>query len=192
MIEAFARLAAGWPARVIVAAWGFGEAILLPLVPDLLLYPLVLAAPRRAIPLLGWTVAGALLGSLVLSAVTLSDPAAGRGIVLRVPGIHQPMVESAELAVRDGDPLAMVHVGPGTPLKVYSIAWWEGSGTAPGYVLGVLANRLVRIGPGILLFACLGVLAPTWIRRHAWLVVAAYLAFWAVVGLAAGRIEGIP
>lgn len=107
------RFANPWSSSVIVAAWGFGEAIALPIVPDVLLYPLVAIAPRRAAPLFGWTVLGALIGSLVLSAVTMSELASGRALVLGVPGINVPMVESAAAAVRYGDPLAMVHLGPG-------------------------------------------------------------------------------
>lgn len=192
MTDGLARVAGGRLAAVVVAAWGFGEAILLPLVPDLLLYPLVTAAPWRAASLFGWTLLGAMAGSLVLSAITLSDPAAGRGIVLGVPGIRQDMLASAEASVAGGDPLAMVHLGPGTPLKVYNVAWWAGSGAPLAYVVGVIANRLVRIGAGIVVFALLGWLAPRWIRRHERLAVAAYVVFWLAVALAASRIEGAP
>ena len=178
-----------------VAAWGFGEAILVPLVPDLLLLPLVAAAPRRAARLMGWTLLGALLGSLVLSAITLSDPAAGRGIVLGVPGIRPDTIESAEVAVAGGDPLSMVHLGPGTPLKVYTVAWWAGeeaTGTPIGYVAGVVANRLVRIGTAVVLFALIGLLAPGWIRRHERRALAAYVVFWLGVAWLASQIEGAP
>jgi hypothetical protein len=192
MIEALERLAGRWWTRVLVALWGFSESIFLPLVPDVLLLPLAAAAPRRALSMFGWTLVGALAGSLVLSAVTLSDRETGRGIVLGVPGIHAQMVESAEADVRGGDPLAMVHLGPGTPLKVYTISWWEGDGSPGGYVAGVIANRLVRMGTVVALFAIVGWLAAAWIRRRPWLAVAAYLLFWAVVAVVADRVEGLP
>jgi hypothetical protein len=193
MIDALARMARGRLAAAIVAAWGFGEAIVVPLVPDLLLLPLVTAAPRRALALFGWTLVGAIAGSLVLSAITLSDPAAGRGIVLGVPGIRPDIIEAAEAAVAGGDPLAMVHLGPGIPLKVYTVAWWAGS-VAPlaPYLVGVVANRIVRIGAAIAIFALLGLLAPRWLRRHERLALAGYVVFWLGVAWLAGQIEGAP
>ncbi|MBI2781200.1 MAG: hypothetical protein HYX55_05335 [Chloroflexi bacterium] len=185
------RFAGRWVAIAIIAAWGLGEAIVLPVVPDVLLYVLAIAAPRRAAPLFGWAVLGALVGSLVLSSVALDDPASGRGMVLGVPGITEQTLGAAQLAVRDGDPLAMVHLGPGIPLKVYTVAWWEGAGTPAGYVVGVLANRLIRIGPGVALFWLIGTLAPAFVRRRERLLAIGYVLFWVLIGLLAGRIEGI-
>jgi membrane protein YqaA with SNARE-associated domain len=184
------RFAQGWIAVAVIAAWGFGEAIILPIVPDVLLYILVVAAPRRAALLFGWTLLGALLGSLALSAVTLAQPTNGRNIVLSVPGITEQTLQSAETAVRSGDPLAMVHLGPGIPLKVYTVAWWEGSGTPAGYVAGVVANRVVRIGAGVLVFALIGALFPGFVRRRERLALLAYVVFWIVILILAGQIEG--
>jgi MYXO-CTERM domain-containing protein len=189
--NAGARIATHWVAIVVLAAWGFGEAILVPIVPDVLLCLLAVAAPRRAAPLFGWTVLGALVGSIVLSSVTLGDPAAGRGIVLGVPGITQAALDSATGAVHDGNPLAMVHIGPGTPIKVSTVAWWAGSGTPAAYLAGVLLNRLVRIGPDVALFALLGLLAPAFVRRRERLLLVAYALFWLLIGMLANRVEGI-
>jgi len=190
--DAVARLAGRRVTGIAVGLWGFGEATIVPLVPDLLLYPLVVAAPRRVATLFGWTLLGSMLGCLVLSSITVADAAAGREIVLGVPGIRIDMVDAATAAVATGDPLSMVHLGPGIPLKVYSVAWWAGSGSPLAYLLGVIANRLVRIGAGVAIFALIGRLAPGWVRRHELLAIAAYVAFWLVVGLIAGRIEGAP
>jgi hypothetical protein len=183
-----ARFAGRWIGIAVCAAWGFGEAILLPIVPDVLLYPLAAAAPRRAAPLFGWTLLGALLGSLVLSAVASSQPAAARDLVLAVPGIDRPMLDEAVIVVRDGDPLSMAHFGPGTPLKVYTVAWWEGSGTLAGYLVGLVANRLERIGPGVAVMALIGAIAPMWIRRRERLLLVGYVLFW--VGFYALRFAG--
>ena len=122
----------------------------------------------------------------------MNDAAAGRGIVLGVPGIRMDMIESAAVAVAGGDPLAMVHLGPGTPLKVYMVAWWAGTGSAPAYVVGVIANRIVRIGAGLAVFALIGLLAPRWIRRHEQMALAGYVGFWLVVAWLASQMEGAP
>jgi len=190
--DGLARLANRRATAVFVAVWGFGEATIFPLVPDLLLYPLAVAAPRRAASLFGWTLVGAILGSLVLSSIALNDAAAARDLVLGVPGIRPDMLEIATASVVGGDPLSMVHLGPGVPLKLYSVAWWAGPGTPLAYVVGVIANRLVRIGAGVVVFAVLGWLAPGWVRRHEWLALAAYAAFWLVVAMVAGLFPGAP
>jgi hypothetical protein len=171
-----------------MATWGFGEAILLPIVPDVLLWAVAAAAPRRAAPLFAWTLLGALLGSLVLSAVAMWQPATARDLVLAVPGIDRPMLDEAIIAVREGDPLSMAHFGPGTPLKVYTVAWWEGSGTPAGYLVGLVANRLERIGPGVALMALIGALVPMWIRRRERPLLVGYVLFW--VGFYAQRFVG--
>ena len=180
MVDLLARLAGRRAGTVAVAAWGFGEAIVLPVVPDVLLYLLAAAAPRRALPLFAWTVAGALAGSLVLGAISQARPDAGRSIVLAVPGVDRPMLAEAEAAVASGDPLSMAHFGPGTPLKVYTVAWWTGPQSAGGHLAGVVANRLERIGPGVVLAALLGSLAPAFIRRRERALLAAYVAAWLV------------
>ena len=178
IFDAIARFANRRWASAVLALWGFGEAIVLPVVPDVLLYLLAFSAPRRAAPLFGWVVAGALVGSVVLAVLTLGRPDLARSTVMSVPGIDQAMVFDAQFAVRDGDPLAMAHFGPGTPLKVYTFAWWTGPRDGLEFVVGVVVNRLERIGPGVLLLAIAGALAPAWLRRRELVLLAGYALFW--------------
>jgi membrane protein YqaA with SNARE-associated domain len=163
---------------VVVAAWSFGEAIVVPVVPDVLLGLLVLVAPRRAVPLFLAAVAGSLLGSVVLWVLVVADPAAVRSVLLALPGLGPEVLADASGAVAGGDPRSTVLVGMGTPLKAYTYAWALGPATPAAFAVAVVANRLTRVGPFVLVMAALGWLAPDWIRRHDRLVLAAYAAFW--------------
>ncbi len=163
-----------------MGAWAFGEAMVVPIVPDVLLYPLVVAAPRRVLLLFGSLVVGALLGTALLSGLVAANPALARGIVLAVPGIDEPMLADAADRTRDGDPASMVVFGAGTPLKAFTIAWASGDGSALELLAGAIVNRTTRIGPGAILAAVVGGLAWGRIRRRAGPGLVLYLAIWAV------------
>lgn len=178
LFERLDRIATGRAGVALLAAWGFGEATVLPIVPDVLLYVLAAAAPRRAFALFAAAVAGALAGSAVLYAIALAAPSAAEGLVVSVPGIDRSMVDAARQVMAGGDPRAFVLLGPGTPLKVDTVAWASGSGTSLGLLGGIVLNRLTRIGPGLVLAALVGSTAPGWLRRHERGVVIAYVVAW--------------
>ena len=122
-LERVAQKPIGW---WLVAIWAFAEALWLPIVPDFLLCLLVLAAPRRAGALFLAVVAGSMLGSLVLYAAAVAAPEVVRTIVLAVPGVRPEMLDQASTLLAGGDPIRMAGFGPGTPLKVETVAWRSG------------------------------------------------------------------
>jgi len=164
--------------NVLFAAWGFAEATLLPIVPDVGLYPVAVAFPRSALRLFLDVLVGALAGSAVLYVSTVAAPDLASELVLTVPGINQALLDSASHAVADADPTSMALVGPGTPLKVFTVAWALGPNQPVPWLAGVLVNRLTRIGPGVVVAVVLGILAPTWARRHARALLVAYVLGW--------------
>lgn len=174
-------IAGGRAGVAILAAWGFAEALVLPVVPDVLLYLLVAIAPRRTAMLFAASVIGALVGTAILYTVATARPEFAASIVLAVPGIDPLMVDAARRQVSGGDPLSLAAFGPGTPLKAYTVAWASGAGTMSGLVIGTVLNRITRIGPGLLIAAAVGVLAPRWLRRHQRLILLAYLIGWTIV-----------
>jgi membrane protein YqaA with SNARE-associated domain len=180
-MDAIARFARGRRAVLLVAGWAFGEAIVLPVVPDVALDLIALAAPRRALRLFLVAVGAALIGSVLLYAFASTTPDAARRLVLAVPGIDQPMLDAAAATVTGGVPWSIAQVGPGTPLKVDTLAWAVGPATLPAFLLGVVLNRVSRILPVLLLAAAAGAIAPDWIRRHERLVVAGYVIAWLVL-----------
>jgi membrane protein YqaA with SNARE-associated domain len=177
-MEAIARFAARRGAVVLIAAWAFGEALVLPVVPDVALDLLALAAPRRAVSLFVVATLASLAGSLVLFAFASAAPGPARDLVLAVPGVHPAMLDGASAAVASGAPWAIAQFGPGTPLKVDTVAWATGPGSVVPFVVGAVLNRITRIVPALLLAAVVGIAAPRWLRRHERFVIAAYAAAW--------------
>lgn len=177
-VDRIGRFAGSPVALVVVALWSFGEAIVLPIVPDVALYLLALAAPRRAPLLFLVSILASLVGTAVLFAYAAGQLAGAEALVLAVPAVNQPMLDAARSLTAAGDPASLALFGPGTPLKVYTVAWAAGSGSVIGLLLGAVINRLTRIGPTLLVAMGLGALAPAWLRRHERLVLAAYALAW--------------
>jgi membrane protein YqaA with SNARE-associated domain len=168
------RISTGSAGLVLVAAWAFAEAIAFPIIPDVAIGLLAMVVPRRTLPLLAVLVAGALAGTTVLYALTLAAPDAVEAMLLALPGIPESMIAAARDTVAAGNPTSIALVGPGTPLKVYTYAWAIGPETPIALTVGVVLNRITRIGPGLLVLAALGWVAPGFLRRHDRLVLAVY------------------
>jgi hypothetical protein len=178
IFERLERFAATRQATVLIGAWGMAEAIVLPVVPDVALYLLAMAAPRHAARLFAAAVVGALAGSAVLAGLMTVDPGAARSLMLAIPGISPQMLQAAERAFAGGDVLGFVGFGPGTPVKVYIVAWILAGGSPVLLPVGVVVNRLTRMGPGVLVTAIIGRLVPGLLRRHERLVLAVYIGLW--------------
>jgi hypothetical protein len=178
IIERLEQFAATRQAAVLVGVWGMAEAIALPVVPDVALYLLVLAAPRQAGRLFAATIAGALVGSAILAGLTMLDPGAARSLMLAIPGISPTMLEAADRTLAGGDLLGFVGIGPGTPVKVYTVAWVLAGGAPLLLPVGVIVNRLTRMGPGVLVTALIGAFAPAFLRRHERVALAIYIVLW--------------
>jgi hypothetical protein len=177
-LDRIERFASTRAAVGLVAAWSFGEAIVLPIVPDVALDLLGLAAPRRSVLLFLVGAIASLAGTLVLFAFAASELAEARALILAVPAIDQPMLDAARATVAGGDPTSIALFGPGTPLKVFTLAWAADSGPLPALLAGAALNRLTRIGPALLAWVGIGAVAPAWVRRHERLVLCLYWAFW--------------
>src|SRR5438876_7300326 len=81
---------------LILLAWGFGEALLLPLVPDVLIGILALAAPDHVWVLLGAAIAGGVVGAVTAWPPLLARPMMMERILIRLPvwdgaGWQKPM-----------------------------------------------------------------------------------------------------
>jgi membrane protein YqaA with SNARE-associated domain len=160
--------------------WALAEAAFLPVIPDVLLGLLLLAAPRRFPILFGALCLGSLTGSLLLFGLTTINADAVRHLLLDLPGINAPMITAASQKVASGDPTSLLLFGPGTPLKVFTFAWANGVASPNGFLLAVILNRVSRIAPLALAQAVLGAMAPDLLRRHERLVIGLYFAAYAV------------
>jgi hypothetical protein len=176
---------AGRPAGVVaMALWGAAEAVALPVVPDVGLCLLGLAAPRQAVRLFAAVVAGAIAGTLVLASVAALAPAAVDGMLLTLPGIDRSIVSEARAHLERDGVLGFAQFGPGPPLKVYTSEWLALGGDFPGLVVGSILNRLTRVGSVVLVAAAAGLLLGSLMRRHAGVTLAAYATSWIVVYVA--------
>jgi hypothetical protein len=181
LIDRLAVFASSRAAFALVAAWACAEAVLLPVVPDIVLLPLVAAAPRSALRLTLAVVGGALLGSFILATLIVADAAFVRSVLLALPGVDSAMLAMVDADVRERGLATFVAFGPGVPLKVDTFAWLTAGGSPLSLALGAAVNRLTRIGPGILVAAVVGTFAPAALRRHERVAAAAYAIFWAAL-----------
>ena len=177
------RVASGRTGIALVGAWAFAEAIAFPIIPDALIGLLALIAPRRTLVLFAVLIVGALVGTVVMYALTLAAPGTAESMLLALPGIPDTMLVAARETVAGGNPASIALVGPGTPLKVYTFAWATGAEALLALAVGAVLNRIARIGPGLLVLAALGRVAPGFLRRHDRLVLAVYATSY-VVGYA--------
>jgi membrane protein YqaA with SNARE-associated domain len=167
---------------VIAAGWGFAEASLFFLVPDVWLSRVALDSPRRALRGCLWALAGALGGGALMWAWGGAAPATAEAALDSVPGISAAMVAGvrAELA---GIGWSALFLGPatGTPYKIYAVeAGILGRGLLPLLAVSVPA-RLLRFVLVTLLAA--GLARAPGLRRlppraQRWLHAAAWTAFY--------------
>lgn len=105
---------------IAAAAWGFAEASLFFLVPDVLLSAIALCDHRKALFACLAAAAGAMVGGVLMYVWGSLSPDAALNIVERVPGISPEMIARVRDELASQGVMAMVF-GPlsGTPYKVY-------------------------------------------------------------------------
>jgi hypothetical protein len=180
-VERIERFAGRSAAVAAMGLWAAAEAIVLPIVPDVGLCLLVLAAPGRTGRLLAVVIVGAIVGTLVLAAFASLAPDTARAVLLAIPGIDTTVLAGADQALARDGVGGFAQFGPGAPLKVYSVEWLARGGDVAGLVLGTVLNRITRIGPALIAAALIGRFAAPWLRRHARATFLLYAAFWLAV-----------
>jgi membrane protein YqaA with SNARE-associated domain len=154
--EPYAIFAASATAGLLLAVWAMGEAIVLPVVPDVLLGILVLAAPAQSPMLFAITVAAAVAGALVLWALLRHRPGLARRLIEAQPALGESgLREASDRLARRGPLRGFAQLGAGLPLKAYlaalaRLAPATGYGPVAAYAL---VNRVARIGPPTVAFA---------------------------------------
>jgi membrane protein YqaA with SNARE-associated domain len=148
----------------VAAAWGFAEATLFFLVPDVWLTWVVLRSGRAAAVACVAALAGALAGGALMYAWGAADADRARAAVARVPAVGPAMVGRVGEEVRAGGAVAAFR-GPltGTPYKIYAV-----EAGAQGLPLGtfLLVSVPARLGRFAAVTAAAGV-ASRLLRRLA-------------------------
>lgn len=181
VIDRLADLAGRPAASATMGLWAAAEAVVLPIVPDVGLCLLVLAAPRRAGRLFAAVVVGGLVGTLLLAALSATAPDGARALLLSLPGIDPGVLVEADATLARHGIAGFGQFGPGAPLKVYTHAWVGQGGELPGLLVGSILNRLTRIGPTLLVAAAIGWRLAGWVRRRGVFTLCVYAAFWLLV-----------
>ena len=130
---------------LVAAMWGFSEATLFFIVPDVFLTVVALRDRRTALRGCGAAVAGALAGGLLLYLWGRADPSGATSALLAVPAIGQAMIQDvrSDLASRG---LAALFLGPlkGTPYKIYAVASGDMGIGLPLFLLVSVPARGIR------------------------------------------------
>ena len=161
-IEPSARWRLADPANLVAVIWGFAEATLFFLVPDVWLsYVTLQRNLRAALVACVWATAGAITGGVVMYGWGSTDPDGARALLELVPAVSAAMVERVATELeRQG--LVALFVGPfvGTPYKIYAV-------TAPQSGIGLWPFAVISVPARLARFVLVSLIV-NWISRR-WL-----------------------
>jgi membrane protein YqaA with SNARE-associated domain len=129
----------------IAALWGFAEATLFFIVPDVWLTTMAVWSPRKALIACLFALLGALAGGALMYGWGAIDPVTALTTLDRIPAIKAEMIASVAAEIREHWPLAPF-LGPlqGIPYKLYAVqASAQGVGLGAFLLISIPA-RLIR------------------------------------------------
>ncbi len=146
-------------AVLVAGVWGFAEATLFFIVPDVWLSIVALRDRRAALLACAAAVAGALTGGVVMYEWGSRDPASASAVLAAVPAVARPMIDAVRNSLASTGLLSLF-VGPptGTPYKIYAVQSGAMGASLPLFLLVSIPARGVRF----LLVA----LAASWASRR--------------------------
>jgi len=164
-------------------AWGFAEATLFFIVPDVLLTLVALFSFRRSARVLACILLGAVAGGTLMFYWGAKDPAQARQVVLHVPFVSQAMFDKTQHSFQHDGILALTKgPGNGIPYKVYCVQAGEYSGLLLFILVSLLA-RLERFALFWLIAAAMGLLFRKNILRQPRITAAVHTCIW-IIGYA--------
>ena len=167
---------------VACAVWGFAEAVVFFIVPDVMVGAVALFVPRRWWRAAAAAVVGALLGGVVLYAIVTTTDGWARDVIGAVPGVSNVMVEQVDDAVAEHGGAALVRAPlAGIPYKLYVAEMAERSWSIVDLGLWSVPARALRIFPVAVVAALVGWRFRRLIGRFPEWTLAAYVLGWLVV-----------
>jgi membrane protein YqaA with SNARE-associated domain len=160
--------------------WGFAEATLFFIIPDLVLSWASLAGVRAGIKILGAILAGAVIGGICMYTWALWRPDSARSAVAAMPFVRTKMFEKVQEDYRAHGVSGIFYtLGTGIPYKVYAVL---APPVAAPVTFGLITipARLERLALSWLIPTMLGFFLRRWIRNHRRLTAALWLGFWVV------------
>ena len=181
MVEPIKTSSGLWrPPSWIGFLWGFAEATLFFIIPDLVLSWASLAGVRPGIKILGAILAGAIVGGICMYTWALWRPDSARSAVAAVPFVRTKMFEKVQEDYRAHGVSGIFYtLGTGIPYKVYAVL--APPLTSPvTFGLISLPARFERLALSWLIPTMLGVFLRRWVRNHRCLTAVLWLGFWVV------------
>jgi membrane protein YqaA with SNARE-associated domain len=167
---------------IIAFIWGFAEATLFFIVPDVYLGFVALFHWRRGLSAAIAALLGAMLGGSVMYVLATNDPSGINELLIRVPLIDTALVNEVAGNMR-ADGLVTILTGPlkGTPYKIYAAQAGEQAFSFLSFLLMTIPARLERFIPIVLIFGGLGGWFQTFCKKHTTLVVMSYVLLWCMI-----------
>ena len=164
------------------AAWGFAEATLFFVVPDVLLTWIAAFRTRHAWRAVGACLGGALLGGALMFVAAAREPTAMRELVERVPAVSQGLLARTGAALDADYGLQMLRGGlSGVPYKVMAVEAAARDGSLPRFLAWSVPARLPRwIALVVLARGVAALVRRRAVRPDRWLV-GLLLAGWSAV-----------
>jgi 1-acyl-sn-glycerol-3-phosphate acyltransferase len=156
-----AALAGSGAGLALVAAWSFAEAVWWPLVPELVLFALLVAAPRAGVRLVPAAVLASMAGGLCTLALGVAGTVPAAPLVterMRATVTEQTAAEGA-YAVRH-QPLS------GIPFKVYAAEAGRAGVEPLPFLAAAIGHRGMRIASVGTACALLGIALRRWPHRY--------------------------
>jgi membrane protein YqaA with SNARE-associated domain len=160
--------------------WGFAEATLFFIVPDVFITLVATRTIGRSIACMLWVTVGALFGGWVMFMWSAQSPSA-RHAVLHVPHVTGQMIETVDqLYAQHGSTALFAGPLSGIPYKVFAV---EGPGrvSMPLFLLVSIPARLERFVITWAIFATAGLLLRSRGRHMTRVMLAGWAVYWLVV-----------
>jgi membrane protein YqaA with SNARE-associated domain len=158
--------------------WGFAEATLFFIVPDVLLTFVALYSPRRSRKLIGVILLGALAGGTLMFRLGANNPERAEQAVLRVPFVSTAMFAKTQQGFeRNGIWTLAKAPGNGIPYKVYCVQASRYAGWGKFVAVSAVA-RLERFAPFWLVSALIGMAFRQRIQRKPLIPALAHISIW--------------
>ncbi|MDF7806512.1 hypothetical protein P4E94_03615 [Pontiellaceae bacterium B12219] len=125
--------------------WGFAEATLFFIVPDVGLSVIGREKLGQGIKACFFALLGALLGGAVMYSWGRMNPDAAFQTLEKIPGISQPMIEQAETEIQTRGVSSILQAPlKGRPYKIYATAAGQADISFAGFLLISIPARLLR------------------------------------------------
>jgi membrane protein YqaA with SNARE-associated domain len=164
---------------IIAFLWGFAEATVFFIVPDVYLGFVALFHWRRGFSAAVAALLGAMLGGSVMYILAMNNPSGINELLIGVPLINTALVNEVSENMRIHGLVAIL-TGPlkGTPYKIYAAQAGEQAFSFLSFLLITIPARLERFIPVVLVFGGIGTWCQTFCKKHTNLVVMSYVLLW--------------